>query len=727
MSVPPGPQRTPEEILSAFLEAHPDPSPAEVEALCAEHPDLAADLRDLFKAHRAVGAAFPSTLDEGVPGLHRAARPSSAPAASGFRVEAGMTLGDFTLVRILGRGGMGEVWEAEQLSLSRRVALKLLLPERVDQKGLDFFAREARAGGRLSHPGIVAIHGTGEDEGLHWISMELVEEACDLRRSLDGIREEDELPADHYRCVAQFVAETADALETAHAAGVIHRDLKPGNILVTRDDRAKVLDFGLAKLVDEQSISEVGDVVGTYFYMSPEQVAARRAGLDHRTDIFSLGVVLYEMLTLVRPFEGDTTEQVAHKILVIDPPSAKEVRSKVPTDLAVICGKALEKDRDQRYGSMAELAADLRRHLANEPIMARPPTAVQRAVKWVRRNPTRSVAGTVAVAALVVISWLGLVAIENANEARASQEQAARDARLAMEAARFLGGVFSSPRPGILGKDVRAVDVLDDAADKLGDQFANSPRISAFLHGTIGKSYHSLGRIEDAIEHFDVATRVDDLAEIDPRMAANLHMSLSLMHRYDGDGSGALEALEEARRIAELHLPEDIVLLAVIEGDLGLIKARAGTHALDSFVRIAAPLMGLQPEQAKAHFEKSIMEVRAHWRNGERAEAVAQIRALAAPVAAIPGMSLNAGRALGALTETLRRMGDYSAAIPIAMAARDLLHERTKEGHPWALNESVRVGYILLCAEHFSAAEAELLAALADCREHLGGSHPITL
>ena len=138
--------------------------------------------------------------------------------------------------------------------------------------------------------------------------MELIEDACDLRHSLEGIREESELPEDYYSQVAQFTAEVADALEAAHASHVIHRDLKPGNIMVTPDEHPKVADFGLAKLVDENSLSVAGDVAGTYFYMSPEQVATKRAGLDHRTDIFSLGVVLYEMLTLVRPFEGDTTE-----------------------------------------------------------------------------------------------------------------------------------------------------------------------------------------------------------------------------------------------------------------------------------------------------------------------------------------------------------------------------------------------------------------------------------
>ncbi|HJM58877.1 MAG TPA: serine/threonine-protein kinase, partial [Planctomycetota bacterium] len=198
----------------------------------------------------------------------------------------------------------------------------------------------------------------------------------------------------------------------AHTGGVIHRDLKPGNILVTDDDRPKVSDFGLAKLTDEHSISLAGQLVGTFAYMSPEQVAVKHAGIDHRTDIFSLGVVLYEMLTLVRAFEGDTTEQVAQKILWEDPVDPRILRSKVPGDLAVICVKAMEKDPGRRYLSMTELAADLRRHLAHEPIHARPPTAVQRVSKWVRRNPTKSAVVAVAVAALAIITGLWWRAVE---------------------------------------------------------------------------------------------------------------------------------------------------------------------------------------------------------------------------------------------------------------------------------------------------------------------------
>ncbi|HIL50965.1 MAG TPA: serine/threonine protein kinase, partial [Planctomycetes bacterium] len=383
------------------------------DSLLVGHPGEAADLRRL----RAVWLAFEGpdlAQDQSQPISFFRRRTSEASALPGpWSIGAGQRLGDFVLVRRLGRGGMGEVWEAKQESLSRRVALKLLLPNRVDTRGIDFFAREARAGGRLAHPGIVSVFGVGETDGVHWIAMELVDEGCDLRRSVDGMREEGELHEGYYRHVAEFVAEIADALDAAHGAGVIHRDLKPGNILVTRDDHPKVSDFGLAKLLDERSLSIAGEMAGTYFYMSPEQVAAKRAGIDHRTDIFSLGVVLYEMLTLVRPFEGDTTEQVASKILWEDPPSPRELRSKVPLDLAVISGKAMEKDRQQRYASCADFAADLRRHLANEPIHARPSGTVVRLAKWARRHPTKSVASAIVALALVAITFLaGQLAIE---------------------------------------------------------------------------------------------------------------------------------------------------------------------------------------------------------------------------------------------------------------------------------------------------------------------------
>ena len=330
--------------------------------------------------------------------------------------EPGQTIGEFKLVELIGQGGMGEVWLAEQSGLGRSVALKLVRPERVDEASLEFFAREARASGRLAHAGIVAVHGSGVSDGIHWIAQELVEGSWTLRDFIDDLRNSAGEPADYYRNVAKFMAELADALEAAHAAGVIHRDLKPGNVLVTRTDRPKLTDFGLARITDESALSQTGDVAGTYLYMSPEQVLGRRAELDHRTDIFSFGVVLYEMLALRRPFEGDTTNQIAEQILEWDPPDLQKLRSRVPRDLAAITGKAIAKRQTDRYQSMGEVAAELRRFLAHEPIHAKPPGKLQRAQKWMRRNPTKSVAGVAAAALFVTVSVL-LDSNVRANEA----------------------------------------------------------------------------------------------------------------------------------------------------------------------------------------------------------------------------------------------------------------------------------------------------------------------
>jgi serine/threonine protein kinase len=356
-------------------------------------------------------------------------RPQPAPG-----LAAGRVVGDFRLVALIGQGGMGQVWEAEQVSLKRRVAVKFVRPERVTERQLELFAREARAGGRLHHPGIVTVHGYGQSDGLAWIAMEFVEGAWTLKDFLDEAARAGEVPEGYDRRVAELVAEIADALQAAHEARVIHRDLKPQNFLITSDDRPKVTDFGLARITDETALSMTGEFAGTYFYMSPEQVAAKRTGIDHRTDVFSLGVVFYELLALQRPFQGDTEHQVAAQILAKDPPDVRTIRSRVPRDLAVIAGKALEKDRDKRFQTMAELAADLRRHLADEPIHARPPTRLDRVVKWAKRNPGKSSAAAIVAVTFTIIALL-LAANVRTNRALSAKTRESEERRVVAEKA----------------------------------------------------------------------------------------------------------------------------------------------------------------------------------------------------------------------------------------------------------------------------------------------------
>ncbi len=354
-------------------------------------------------------------------------RPQPAPGLS-----SGKVVGEFRLVALIGQGGMGQVWEAEQVALKRRVAVKFVRPERVTAHQLELFAREARAGGRLSHPGIVSVFGHGESDGLAWIALEFVAGAWTLKDFLDEATRAGELPPGYDRHVARFVAEIAEALQAAHEAGVIHRDVKPQNVLITADDKPKVTDFGLARLTDEAALSVTGDFAGTYLYMSPEQAMAKRMGLDHRTDVFSLGVVLYELLALRRPFEGDTSQQVAEQIVTKDPPDPRTLRSKVPRDLAVIANHALEKERDKRYQTMKEFAADLRRYLGNEPIHATPPTRLDRAVKWTKRNPGKSSAAAIVAVTFTVIALL-LVANVRTNRALATKSIESEERRVAAE------------------------------------------------------------------------------------------------------------------------------------------------------------------------------------------------------------------------------------------------------------------------------------------------------
>ena len=328
---------------------------------------------------------------------------------SDFALRKDRVIGDFRLEREIGRGGMGVIWEAEQRSLSRPVALKILYPQfGFAGDGASRFRREAEACGRIRHEGITAIYAFGETEGLHYIAQELVPDGFTLAGRLAELRERGELPPDYYVETAELFVALAGALQAAHDHGVVHRDVKPSNVLLDARGRPKLADFGLAMIQDQGGLSRTGELTGTPFYMSPEQAASKRMGIDHRTDVFSLGATLFEALTLRRPFEGDTSQQVLSQILVEEPPDPRSIRSRCPADLSVICLKALEKSRERRYPTMASFQADLVRFVRREPILARPPGRVRKLALWASRNRTRSVAGAIAIVAFFAIAALAV-------------------------------------------------------------------------------------------------------------------------------------------------------------------------------------------------------------------------------------------------------------------------------------------------------------------------------
>jgi len=425
------PSSSPESVDSLFelwLEAF-EQGGEDFDTFVARHEAQAPELRRLHDAWRRLSAAMPEHAAAGSAsqpqGAHRrggspgADRPGESLAGAsltdgsmaegrlphgaesdgahaGFRV--GALVGDYRLVRQLGIGGMGQVWEAEQVSLGRRVALKMLRPGRGFIGG-ERLLHEARAAGRINHPGIVPVFAAGEASGVHFVVQQIVGDGTTLADLIERRRANGEPSA--LRLVALFI-DIAEALHAAHEQGILHRDLKPRNILIDPDGRPRVSDFGLAlRLGDVAS----HNLVGTCAYMSPEQ-AAGGATLDRRSDVFSLGAVMYEALTLERAFDGDSLTDVLVAVRDERPLNPARRARDVPEDLAAVCLKALEKDPDARYPDMRALVDDLRRLLAHEPVHARRPSAAGRAWRWSRRHPGRAVGLLLGGVSLVVVAAL---------------------------------------------------------------------------------------------------------------------------------------------------------------------------------------------------------------------------------------------------------------------------------------------------------------------------------
>jgi hypothetical protein len=345
------------------------------EELLARYPQLAEQL---------------SACLAGMEFIHKAAGPQTTPTR----------LGDFRIVREIGRGGMGAVFEAEQISLGRRVALKILRFGTVsDPEALDRFRREAETVARLHHTNIVPIYSVGNEAGVNYYAMQYID-----GKSLDLVLRENGGPLDPL-VVARHGLEAAEALAHAHQRGVIHRDVKPSNLML-EEGRIWLTDFGLAKRLDDVTLSMTGALLGTPRYMSPEQAQASKRPIDHRTDIYSLGATLYELATGRPAFVGETPHTVISQILHAEPPSPRSLRPGLPRDLETILVKCLAKEPGQRYASAQELADDLRAFLDGRPIRARRASLVERGVRWLRRE-RRSVVLTLASIALTVVLLLG--------------------------------------------------------------------------------------------------------------------------------------------------------------------------------------------------------------------------------------------------------------------------------------------------------------------------------
>ncbi len=406
-----------------------------------QYPDYAQELQDLLPTLSLLAEL--GRAGESASSFPSQAAEDRATAWGGGPHPA--VLGDFRIQREIGRGGMGIVYEAEQIPLRRRVALKVLpLAAMLDPRLLQRFRNEALAAASLDHPNIVRIYSVGCDRGIHFYAMEYIEgqtlaEAVRQWRQRSGEASVDdgELPSTQtweqsgeisaaaqsqgsqiaagpadippredtkpgaeallstkasrdrrafFRLVASLGVQAAEALEHAHRMGVVHRDIKPSNLLVDASGHLWITDFGLAVTRSATNLTVSGDIVGTLRYMSPEQVTGQRRLLDQHTDIYSLGATLYELLTLRPAFPGTDRQRLVHQIVEEEPAAPRRIRPAIPRDLETVVLKAMAKAPEARYATAQALADDLRRFLEDKPVEARRPTLAERAAKWARRH-----------------------------------------------------------------------------------------------------------------------------------------------------------------------------------------------------------------------------------------------------------------------------------------------------------------------------------------------------
>src|SRR5215469_9269235 len=321
-------------------------------------------------------------------------------ASSAARMQ--MEFGDYELLEEIGRGGQGVVYRARQKSLNRPVALKVIgLGQWAAKAHLKRFRLEAEAAARLDHPCIVPIHEVGEREGCCYFSMNLVEGS-----QLDEVVKRKPMPL---RRAAELIAKLARAVHYAHEHGILHRDIKPGNVLLDKKGEPHLTDFGLARLIEtESSVTQTLDVLGTPSYMAPEQAVGNNAAVSSATDVYGLGAVLYQLLTGHPAFAGGTTYETIKLLLDTEPRQPRSLNPKIDRDIATICLKCLEKNPQRRYSSALALAEDLEHWLKHEPIQARHTGVLARGRKWVRRNPTAAalvVMSVLLASAIGVIDW----------------------------------------------------------------------------------------------------------------------------------------------------------------------------------------------------------------------------------------------------------------------------------------------------------------------------------
>jgi hypothetical protein len=443
------------DLLSRWRELRSRGQGVSAEDLCGDRPDLLERLRHDLRAVEAMEAFLgPDTGEVVPPAADGATLPSRPEGSPGAAATSWPVVPGHEILGELGRGGMGVVYQARQLALDRLVALKMVLAgahageaERVR------FKVEAEAVARLQHPNVVQIHEVGEAGGLPYFSLEFCPGGS-LEKRLQGTP----LPA---REAAALVETLARAMNAAHGKGIVHRDLKPANVLLGEGGAPKITDFGLAKRVEVGAgLTATGAVLGTPSYMAPEQAGGKGAAVSPAADVYALGAILYECLTGRPPFKAATPLDTLLQVVSDEPVAPRQLQSRTPRDLETIALKCLQKEPGKRYASALELAEDLRRFQAGEPIRARPVGSAERAWRWCRRNPLPAAGATAIGLALATGIVLAVLAARSAQAVAAAEKENARK-----DQQRLREALFEQARAErLVGNRHRALELLADAA-----------------------------------------------------------------------------------------------------------------------------------------------------------------------------------------------------------------------------------------------------------------------